>query len=140
MLKSHRYIWIIVLVFYSTGCASYVPGTMPSYDAPPANSKQTTQILAINSEVIITLISGEEVRGTILDVTPDQILLNQQSNHGSQKVVHQKNDIQYILVKEIKTSSTEAQLAKGMAIAAGVVLAGIAVLYLMLHDAFGDGY
>jgi len=91
--KRYRFIWIIVLVFYSTGCAGYVPGTLPSYDIPPPGTEPPLQVLTVNSKVIITLISGEEVKGTILDVTPDQILLNQKSHSGIKKAVYLKMDI-----------------------------------------------
>lgn len=128
------------MIFYSTGCASYVPGTMPSYDIPPGHSEKTPQVLTINSEVIIHLTSGEKIKGIILDVTPDQILLNQNLASGFKKVVYLKTDIRQIMVKEIGGPSTEAQLAKGAAIAVGVVLAGLVGFYFAMSNAFGDGY
>ena len=113
---------------------------MPSYDIPPGHSEKTPQVLTINSEVIIHLTSGEKIKGIILDVTPDQILLNQNLASGFKKVVYLKTDIRQIMVKEIGGPSTEAQLAKGAAIAVGVVLAGLVGFYFAMSNAFGDGY
>ncbi len=123
MRRKYRLLGIIILLFYTTGCAGYVPGSLPDKSADLDKTSDPTfgRTIEPNSEVAITLNSGEVIFGVVVEATSERVVLGKSTNYGFENSTYLQNDIDRIEIK------SDAVLAKGIlvtfAVLTGVLIA-----------------
>ena len=133
-----RFGWLVVLIFYFSGCAHYNPGAFPmqSEELPANPDEEQARVVEVGFIVELKLISGEAVEGTVVEVTPDQIVFGKAGNYGLEKQIYARSEIQSMEIRD------EAGFSKGILITFAVVfgvLGALAVLCALSCD-MGGGY
>ncbi len=105
-MKSFRWIWVLTLLFYCSGCTAYAPGYLPGEQMPPDDSAREPspdlspkpEIVEVGMGIRLTLVNGETVDGTILEITDEALAFGKATNYGLEKEYYAFEDIAKIEV------------------------------------------
>ena len=108
-MKSYRGIWAITLLFYISGCTAYAPAYLPGDNIPDQPSVPDAsatvgetgyspgvlpdeahkplppsgpEMVRVGLGVRLTMVNGETVEGSILEITDDALVFGKPSNYG----------------------------------------------------------
>jgi len=114
------------------GCGGMKSYTMPGDIEPQPESE--IRLVKKGMNAVVTLTSGEVVKGEVLEVTPDRIVLGKHSNYGYQEKVYLAEDIAKITSEK---PPTPGQVILGTVAFFGAlfVIAGIA--FMLYPPQFG---
>ncbi len=141
-MKAHRTLWLITLLFYTSGCTVYAPVYFPGEETPPApetetfktddgigdNRKSDTgpKILKKGSHVRLTLKTGEEISGDVIEIGEDYLVFGKVGNYGLEKQYYHLDDISKI---EASQTTTFTKVMTSTIIIIGVALLALTAMY-----------
>lgn len=124
-MKSRRWIWIVTLLFYCSGCTAYAPVYLPGdTDAPPGDEQPNPpaqmgyspgmlppdadevpvenppDIVKKGMWLRVTLRNGERVSGELVEITDDALVFGTPGNYGLKKEYYLFLDIAGIEVSQ----------------------------------------
>lgn len=119
MKKGTRVLWVLSLVFFLAGCASYKPGYVPG-DAHGGQAGTGDGPVRVGSTVRITLKEGNTVSGKITALSNEELVLGGRGNYGFEDLTINVQDIENVEIRNESDSTIEL----GWLVAITVLLVG----------------
>ncbi len=81
-LRGHRWISVLVLFAFLSGCSSTRVPILPGGLDIPEDEADDFHVLAVGDEVIVKMLDGSEARGSVTEISPNLIVLGHTGNFG----------------------------------------------------------
>ncbi len=128
-MKSRRLVWIVVLLFYVSGCTTYAPVTLPDDYVAPTDDPvmESGETLELGMRVKLYLKNGEEAEGTVIQITEESLVFGKPGNYGLRSEIFLFQDVESM---EVAQSTVLAVITSTVAV---VVVVGFIALVLSLR-------
>ena len=81
-LGGQRWISVLVLFAFLSGCASSRVSILPGGRDMPEDEVGDLHVLAVGDEAIVIMLDGSEVKGSVVEVSSSSIVLGHTGNFG----------------------------------------------------------
>ena len=116
------------------GCSGMIPYTLPGDIEHPPEGESEIRLVKMSMNAVVTLKSGEVVKGEVLDVTTEMIILGKHSNYGYQENTYLAADIERI---ESEKPPSAGQIILGTVAFIGSLFAIVVVWFMLDPPNFG---
>ncbi|MCP4290251.1 MAG: hypothetical protein GY780_00275 [bacterium] len=141
-MKTHRSLWLITLLFYTSGCTVYAPVYFPGEETPPIPETETyktddgigdnrksdasPKIVKKGARLRLTLKTGEEISGEVIEIGEDYLAFGKVGNYGLEKQYYHLDDIAKI---EVSLTTSFTKIMTSTLVIVGVVLLALTAMY-----------
>jgi len=119
---------VITFLFFLTGCSGMKPATLPTDPADPPAGQEKIHQVKVGANAVVYLKSGEKVKGEVIKVTPNKIVLGRPSNYGYQEDTYLAADIERI---ETQKMTKAGSILSGTFATIGITFAVLITLLLI---------
>ena len=130
-----RIFWLVVLLFFVSGCATYKGAVLPGQAVAAQGGKSSDTVVQKGMAIRVTLVDGTNIAGDVIRVSELELVVGTFGNYGLERRTIASSDIHAIEVE--KYSRTEETIAKSAAIVVVVGIIGLAVFAYSLRG-LGD--
>ena len=99
-----RFIWVITILAFLSGCTSYRHASLPGAPVDTA-ANENSHFVKVGSRVKVTLTGGEVVTGEVLQVSGNELVLTGDGNYGYSERSLSTSDI--VAIEMEYTSSSD---------------------------------
>ncbi len=124
MSKFGRTIWILVLLFYFSGCSGFRPGAFPADERqiPIGQDSEQPKVVTVGAMVELTLKSGEVVKGKVAAISPEMITLGMVGEFAVPVGQYSRDEVLKVEIQD------DVTVARGLLITAFAVTGVLVVL------------
>jgi len=115
-----RILCCLQLLAFTTGCASYRPAALPSGTEAPADD--AAPVVQAGSDVRVVLVDGEEIRGEVVRLSPDELVIGSNGNYGYEERAVARTAIAALEVEHYPKAASVALSGVGLLLVGFVAL------------------